>query len=341
MTDLLGLMVVVFVGAMVASLFFTWLVRVRALHHGHLDRPNARSSHTQPTPRGGGLAIVLTCLAGWIAAHAAGFLDASLLWALLPGGVAIATVGFIDDRRAVSPGIRFAVHAASAAVAVHFLQGLGPLHWGGATVSLGALGVVLAIIGVIWSVNLFNFMDGIDGIAGGQAVFMGAAVPVLTLMLGVQAPVAPAALLLASASLGFLILNWPPARIFMGDVGSGFIGFVIAVLAVAAARTDPVALWVWVVLGGLFIADATVTLLRRLARREAVHQAHRSHAYQHLSRRWGHRTVTLLFFLGNLFVVLPMALWVSLSPPIASWLALGFLACLCAVFAALGSGRRE
>jgi Fuc2NAc and GlcNAc transferase len=325
----------------ILSALLTYAVLHWARRRGQLDIPNDRSSHTQPTPRGGGLAIVLISFIGWVLLYAAGELDAALLLALLPGGMAIAAVGFVDDRRSVLPIVRFAVHAVSAAVAVYILQGLGPIQWGGEAVSLGVAGALLAVIGIVWSINLFNFMDGIDGLAGGQAAFMGGASTALVFLADNPVQVSGASVILAAASLGFLVFNWSPARIFMGDVGSGFVGFVIAVLAVAAVRTDPLALWVWVVLGALFIADATVTLLRRLARREPLHHAHRSHAYQHLSRRWGHQRVALAFLAANVLVVLPVAYWVGSVPAVGSWIALGFLGLLCLAFFALGSGRRE
>jgi Fuc2NAc and GlcNAc transferase len=330
-----------FVFFLMLSFLLTEAVRYVLISRGRFDVPNARSSHVVPTPRGGGVAIVVSLLAFCLICYFIELVDLSLFLSVIIGGFAISAVGFIDDHFSISTLYRFVVQSMASGFAVYALNGVGSLQWGGGVVNLGALGVVLAFVGIVWAVNLFNFMDGIDGIAGSQAVFMGSGCVIIWFSTGHQASVAPLGGVLAASALGFLVLNWPPARIFMGDVGSGFIGYIIAVLALASARTDPVALWVWVVLGGLFIADATVTLLRRLARREAVHQAHRSHAYQHLSRRRGHRQVTLLFLGVNMVLALPVAMAVVHWPTLASWIALGFIAALCIAFAALGSGRRE
>jgi Fuc2NAc and GlcNAc transferase len=131
------------------------------------------------------------------------------------------------------------------------------------------------------------------------------------------------AICLGLAALGFLVWNWPPAKIFMGDVGSGYLGFVIAVLAVADARNNPVAPFIWLILAAVFFVDATVTLIRRWRRGEQVHQAHRTHAYQQLSRRWNsHRRVTLAVLCLNLGVLLPCAVFAFLHPQFAGWIAL-------------------
>jgi Fuc2NAc and GlcNAc transferase len=135
----------------------------------------------------------------------------------------------------------------------------------------------------------------------------------------VAAPAANAAIVVAMACLGFLVWNWPPARIFMGDVGSGYLGYVIAVLAIASARGNPTALLSWLILGGVFFCDATVTLVRRVLRRDRVHQAHRSHAYQWLARRWGsHSRVTIATALINLCWLLPCALFAAAHPHYAA-----------------------
>jgi Fuc2NAc and GlcNAc transferase len=194
----------------------------------------------------------------------------------------------------------------------------------------------------VWAINLFNFMDGIDGIAASEAIFIALAAAVLEASLGVRSGVSLAALVFACACAGFLYWNWPPARIFLGDVGSGFLGFVIVVLAVAATRDNPVALWVWLMLGGAFFVDATVTLVRRTARGEAVHEAHRSHAYQALARRFqSHRTVTLTIAAVNVLWLLPGA-WLAAHHPqyavTAVLVAFAPLACLAFLF---GAGRPE
>lgn len=294
-------------GALAAAALLTHLVRVMVIGRGVVDVPNARSSHAAPTPRGGGLAVVLVLSAGALLLQLFGVLGTPLMWAL-EGGLAVAAVGFADDRRSVSPALRLAVHFAAALWALYWLGGLPPLRMGNQVLSSGWLGYVLGALGMVWAVNLFNFMDGLDGIAASEAIFIALAGAYLSLAMGCSVGVALAALLLAAACGGFLLWNWPPARIFLGDVGSGYLGYAVVVLAVAAARDNPAALWVWLILGGAFFVDATVTLVRRAGRGKRVHEAHRSHAYQHLAALWGsHRRVTLTFAAVNLGWLLPLA----------------------------------
>ena len=151
-----------------------------------------------------------------------------------------------------------------------------------------------------------------------------------------------AALAFAAACGGFLLWNWPPAGIFLGDVGSGYLGYVIVVLAVAATRDNAAALWIWLILGGAFFADATVTLVRRTLRHERVHEAHRTHAYQWLARRWqNHASVTLAVLCVNLAWLLPCAAWAAHLPRYAAAGVFVALAPVAVLVAALGSGRKE
>jgi Fuc2NAc and GlcNAc transferase len=202
-------------------------------------------------------------------------------------------------------------------------------------------GAVLAVLGLAWLLNLFNFMDGIDGLAGLQAVCVSVGGACLAWLAG--APDAGRApLLLAAASAGFLVWNRPPARIFMGDVGSGFLGLMLGVLALDAARVRPGLLWGWAVLLAVFVADASVTLLRRALRGERLSAAHRSHAYQRLVRRWGgHRPVTVLVGAIDVLWLLPLALATVHWPAAAAALtALAYAPLLVGVWC-LGAGRGE
>ena len=209
-------------------------------------------------------------------------------------------------------------------------------------VSLGVLGTLIAVLGIVWVLNLFNFMDGIDGLAAAEATFVAWAGAMLTSAAAASSGATAAALVFGASCLGFLRCNWPPARIFMGDVGSGYLGYVIAVLALGAARSNPVAIWIWLILGGAFFVDATVTLVRRALRRERVHEAHRSHAYQWLARRWrSHRKVTLAFLALNLVWLLPCAVIASLRPGYAAAMTIIALAPLVVLAVAAGAGRSE
>ena len=252
----------------------------------------------------------------------------------------MAFIGFADDRRSVAFPSRLAVQFAAAAWAVWCLGGLPPIRIGAGTTSLGWLGDIIATIAIVWTLNLFNFMDGIDGIAASEAVFVALAGGAISVAAG--EPTGLVACALAAACAGFLLWNWPPARIFMGDVGSGYVGFTLAVLALSATRAYGAAPWVWIILGGIFFVDATITLLRRLARRERIHQAHRTHAYQWLARRWAsHRRVTLAAILVNVIWLLPWALLAWRMPERASWALLAALAPVVVIVWTAGAGRPE
>jgi Fuc2NAc and GlcNAc transferase len=270
----------------VASLSLTALARRWMLRLRVLDRPNERSSHTRTTPRGGGVAVIGVLLGGVLVFAIAGLAPAPLALALLGGGLALALVGWIDDRGHVHSGLRAGVQLVVAVCTVWLLGGLPSLAIGPGTVALGGIGALLAVLGVMWCVNLFNFMDGIDGIAATETAFVGFVGGCLLLAAGATGP-ALIALLMAGAAMGFLRWNWEPARIFLGDVGSGVLGFAIAAIALHSERAGAVPLLVWLILGGVFVLDATVTLLRRVARGDRWHEAHRSHAYQRAARAYG------------------------------------------------------
>jgi len=323
------------------SVAVTGWVRRQALRRQWLDVPNERSSHQAPTPRGGGLGIVTATVCGFVALWVAGVIPADLCVALLGGGLAVAVTGFRDDRKPLGAGLRLAVHMGAAAWALAWLGGVPPMQVGTGTYDLGLVGDLLGALAIGWTINLFNFMDGIDGLAAGEAVFIASAGAFLSAG-AVSAAVPAASLVLAAAALGFLAWNWPPARIFMGDVGSGYLGFVIAVLALAAMRHSPVVVFAWLVLGGVFFVDATVTLARRMARGERAHEAHRSHAYQWLARAWGsHRAVTLAILLFDAWVLLPVAGFCVAYPQLAFTAATATLIALVPLALVLGAGRAE
>jgi Fuc2NAc and GlcNAc transferase len=207
---------------------------------------------------------------------------------------------------------------------------------------VGWLGNLIAVIGIVWVLNLFNFLDGIDGIAASEAIFVALAGAWLTGAGHARPDIAASSLAFAAACSGFLLWNWPPAKIFLGDVGSGYLGYVIAVLALAAARTNSVALWVWLILGGAFFVDATVTLVRRTLRGAPPHEAHRTHAYQWLARTWrSHRRVTLALLVLNVLWLLPWAVLASRYPNAAATAVLGALLPLSVLAVIAGSGRPE
>ncbi|MDE3740178.1 glycosyltransferase family 4 protein [Pseudomonas resinovorans] len=295
------------------SLFLTGVLRRYALARSLMDIPNGRSSHSVPTPRGGGVAIVLSFLAALPLLASIGVLAWPVMWALLGAGAWIALVGFLDDHGHIAARWRLLAHFIGAGWALGWLGGLPPLVIFGFDLELGWLGYALAALYLVWLLNLYNFMDGIDGIASVEAICVCLGGALLYLLLG-EGTAALAPLSLAVAVAGFLFWNFPPARIFMGDAGSGFLGIALGVLSLQAAWVAPQLLWSWLILLGVFIVDATWTLFRRLLRGDKVYEAHRSHAYQYASRQFGkHLPVTLAVAVLNLFWLLPIALWVGLG----------------------------
>lgn len=256
-----------------------------------LDYPTDRSSHTQPTPRGGGLAICTVVLAfvTWLTLSSG--IDARVGYAIGAGGLVVAAIGWVDDLRTISARSRLLVHVAAAAWAVAWLGGMDTLQLGDRVVQLGTAGTILGIIGVTWATNLFNFMDGVDGIAAIEAISVGGFGGLLLIAGGANA-LGLLSLVVAAACVGFLFFNWAPAKIFMGDVGSGFLGFTLACLAIAGEAVAAVPILIWAILAAAFITDASITFVRRL-RRGSWKTAHRSHAYQRLVQAgWSHSRVT-------------------------------------------------
>ena len=269
--------VAVTVFALTVSALLTGLVRATVARH-MLDHPNERSSHSSAVPRGGGLAVVAVVLgviawSGW-----RGAIAPNVAIALMGGGSSVAFVGWLDDRSSLSSTLRLGVHTLAAVWTVAWLGGFPALTLGESTLAFGAVGSILAALAVVWSTNLFNFMDGIDGIAGMEALSVGLFGGLLLLARGAPG-LGGVALATAGAALGFLCWNWSPARIFMGDVGSGFLGYLLAGLALASENAQALPALVWLILASAFVLDATVTLLRRV-RRGYWRDAHRTHAYQ-------------------------------------------------------------
>ncbi|WP_313740192.1 glycosyltransferase family 4 protein [Pseudomonas sp.] len=325
----------------IASFLLTAVIRRYALARSLMDIPNARSSHTVPTPRGGGVAIVLTFLPALLALWQEGWATGSQVLALGGAGLLVAIVGFVDDHGHIPARWRLLGHFAAALGLLIGLGGAPSLTVAGIPVHSAWLLLPLLAVYLVWLLNLYNFMDGIDGIAGLEALSVCAAMCVVYAMGGhSQAMAAP--LLLAAAVLGFLVWNFPPAKIFMGDAGSGFLGLTLGGLSLQGAWLDGHYFWAWVIVLGVFIVDATVTLLRRLLAGEKVYEAHRSHAYQHAARRAGrHLPVTLCTAAVTLCWLLPMALcvtWFGLDGALATLIAYVPLVALALKFRA---GRAE
>ena len=308
----------------IVSVLLTGLIRYYALARNVLDIPNQRSSHTTPTPRGGGLAIVLA----FFFACAYLFLTEQLNthWFLaLSSPLLVEFIGFCDDHAHVAARWRFLTHLLAAGLALLFLNGLPvilvpqpfDMFFGHTFVNLGWFGLVLGVVLLVWLLNLFNFMDGTDGIAASEAVFVSSSLAGYLYFIDLS--LFAVAVCLVAASLGFLLWNWPKAKIFMGDVGSGFLGLLLGVLILMAAQQAAGMLYCGLILFGIFVVDATYTLLVRFFTGQIWYAAHCSHTYQHAAKRYGHLRVLSVCWAINLFWLLPTSLWVFLNPLYAFW----------------------
>ncbi|OAB55873.1 hypothetical protein AY599_08450 [Leptolyngbya valderiana BDU 20041] len=324
---------IIVLGVAAATAAATWVVQRELRRRAILDTPNHRSSHSVPTPRGGGLAVTPVLLLAWLGvglAHGAGWSLAVVLAAAL----ALSVLSWVDDLRNLSAGVRlggqFVAVAAGLAVfpadALVFQGFLPPLP-----------DRLLAGLAWLWFVNLFNFMDGIDGISGVQmaAIGLGGLLSV-TVGAGGAPALGLSAAALAGAGLGFLLLNWHPAKIFLGDVGSVPVGYLSGWLLLALAAAG---LWLpALILPAYYLADATLTLLRRAARGERVWRAHREHFYQRaVAAGRSHAQVSGAVALGNLGL-LACAL---ASLQIGAWALLPAAAVVLVLLAWLGSGRPQ
>ena len=273
---------------------------------------NERSSHTTPTPHGGGIALSLTWFLGLVYLYFMGEIEASLFYALLFGAV-ISIVSFFDDIYELSPKLRLIVQSLIAFSGIFAIGGLNQIDLGFFVIENQIITNIFAFFMIVWFINLYNFLDGINGYAGSEAVFL--ALAGFVLFGGAHFSV------LAVAVLGFLFWNWNKAKIFMGDVGSTLLGYNIAIFTLYYANQESSNLWIWIILFGVFWFDATLTLLRRKRNGEQLSQAHKKHAYQRLTQSgWSHYKVTnysiglnfvlfaIVYFVSNVFVAFLLAL---------------------------------
>lgn len=334
---------------MVLSALIAWGVVAWVRHRAEALRlvqaPNHRSSHDHPTPNGGGLGIVVAgSLAGVGLGHFSGW---TISWFVLGLGALLAAVGLRDDIQHLPARVRFGVQVPVCAGLLFALGDLPSISFRvGLEFELGGwvLSGLLLLAGVWW-INLFNFMDGIDGIAGVQAVFMllgGAALAAWANANVISSPVWMLMLCVAAATVGFLLLNWPPAKIFMGDVGSTWLAFMVFALALLSVQAGWLSYAAWMVLAAVFVTDATVALLTRLLRGDRWYEAHRTHAYQKLARRWdGHRPVTLRAVGVNVLWLAPLAWACAAWPQWAfGWVLLAYAPLLVGAIV-LGAGRPD
>lgn len=328
------LLICIFLSTFLCTAGMRWY----AIEHHVLDIPNARSSHDHPIPHGRGAGIVINCLASYIVLGVFHTIPSSLVSGFVGAGLLVAGIGFCDDHGHVPPHWRIIVHFLAAIWAWFFI---GDFSINSHLAISDWLLSVFLIVSVVWVLNLYNFMDGIDAIAGTEAVFVGLSAAIFFGLNGSSA-LAMLSVFFVAATMGFLVWNLPPARIFMGDVGSGFLGVIIGLLALAGIMSGTVNIWVWIILLGTFLVDATVTVVRRIINGAKYCEAHRSHAYQHLAIRWkSHRNVTLAVLATNLFWLFPLAYIAWRWSQLGGIIAVFALAPLVWIVFKLGAGKES
>lgn len=297
----------------ILSFALTGLIRQHALAKNIVDVPNHRSSHSLPTPRGGGLAFVILFLLSLPILASISDVSFRIIIPILCSGLLVGGLGYIDDHYTIAARWRLLGHSVVGVIILYWLGGLPTIPVFGFNLSPGLFSDVLAFFYLVWLVNLYNFMDGINGIASVEAISICVFIACIYWITGafdlVQMPI-----ILAASVMGFIFWNFPKPRIFMGDAGSGFLGIILGILSIQAAQVHAAYFYCWLILLGIFIVDATITLLRRLSRGDKIHQAHRSHAYQYAARRLkSHTTVTCCVLALNSFWLFPLALLVALG----------------------------
>lgn len=278
-----------------------------------LDLPNERSSHTAPTPVGGGLVIVAVCLIFYAAGLI--FYGYEIPYGYFIGAVIIALISWADDLFEVPIGIRFVFHTLAAILVIYYYSEIpDSLIPSGGERFISYLAPVVLFFWIVWMINAYNFMDGIDGIAAVQAVTAGIGWILISAKFGLESAGLFAGILAASC-IGFAILNWQPAKIFMGDVGSAFLGYTFAMFPILAEKetpqNSPIYLFIAVLLLWFFIFDTILTRFRRILQGQNVWRAHREHLYQRIVERgYSHRFVTILYGSGATIILIFLNLWI-------------------------------
>lgn len=285
---------------------FTYLMRAYALKKNIIDNPNERSSHSVPTPRGGGVAVVCSYLLALTVLIYSQQMTIHIGLTLIAAGFVIALLGFLDDHGHINSMLRLAVHFLVAIGVVISLGGFSDVTaFNG--LQLGFIANIIAVLFLVWLLNLYNFMDGINGIASVEAITTVVSMAILYYVLNTTLN-SDILWLLAACVFGFLLWNFPKAKIFMGDACSGFLGLTLGILALIALKENLALFCAWIICLGVFVVDATYTLIKRVLSGYKMYDAHRSHSYQILSRKWGsHTPVTLAVAAINLLWLFPIA----------------------------------
>jgi len=315
---------IILFGVFLTALGLTGVIKKFGSILSLIDTPVDRSAHSTPMPSGGGVAIVVLFLIFAYLVYINGSVTRNEYLAIL-GALVIAAIGLADDVSSLSLRHRLTLQFIVATWAVYWLGGVPDIDFFFFKLSSPSFLALLGIFAIVWLSNLYNFMDGIDAIAGAELIFVNA----MTLIFVINSEnsiVGFLSAVLAAATAGFLVWNWPPAKIFMGDVGSSFIGYTLGVFALLSMHHGNMTVWTWFILLGVFVVDATLTLLVRALHGNIWYESHSSHAYQNAARYYkSHGKVTITVSMVNIFWLAPWA-WLSVRYPET-----GFYLCLFAL----------
>lgn len=275
-----------------------------ATRKNFLDLPNLRSSHLVPTPTGGGMVFPILWSVFLLALYFIGYIRPDYLLILLPPVFLIGITSFLDDKYCLSARLRFIAQLAAVIYSVIAIGGLSELNLGFISVHWSFIGYIFVILALLWSINLYNFMDGIDGIAAVEALFVFGFGGYFVWQAG-GFGLACIIWSMAAIVAGFLLWNKPPAKIFMGDAGSTLLGFLVVMFGLLGEIYYKVPFLLWIILYGVFLFDATITLVRRFYHGDTWYQAHRLHAYQRLQlKHWSHKKILLWVVLLNIVLAI-------------------------------------
>ena len=287
------------------SFTLTYIIKNYYIKNAILEEVNERSSHTVPTPHGGGISLAITWFVGIGYLYFNNQIESDLFFALLMG-IIISVVSYFDDIYDLSPKVRLLAQGVVAFGGLYFIGGFDSLNLFVFNIDNQIITNVFAFLLIVWFINLYNFLDGINGYAGSEAVFL--SIAGLLIFGGAHFGV------LAVAVLGFLYWNWNKAKIFMGDVGSTLLGYNVAIFTLYYANQEATNLWVWIILFGVFWFDATLTLIRRKLNGEKLSQAHKKHGYQRLNQSgWSHYKVTNYSIVVNVCIFILLYIGIQLD----------------------------
>jgi Fuc2NAc and GlcNAc transferase len=292
---------IIILAAGILSLCFTDLIRKFALKKSLMDLPNDRSLHQKPIPRLGGVAILTVWFPSIYLFYFFNYIEKELFYALFCG-LPLAVISLIDDIKTINPQLRLIIHLISALGAFYFLGFLRPFYTFNIPLYYSLLSYPVTIVGMVWFINLFNFMDGVDGFASVEAIY-------ISVILYIYSGNLISVLFIACIA-GFLFWNWPRAKIFLGDTGSTQLGFVLIVMGIYFHNNLDLSILNWIMIAAPFWFDATFTLYKRWRNKEKLNKAHKKHAYQRLIQYgFSHRRVLFILILLDSLIFLMILIY--------------------------------